>query len=420
MPVKRGIGNSYAIMETSLPVDKQIIAERVLQARIQLALRQPFLASALMRLPVRAIDGFSWCPTMATDGYHLFYSPEWVATLQAAEIRGVLAHELLHVLFDHPGRLGSRNHEIWNVACDHVINLLLLELGFRLPAGGSADRRFYGLTADEIYDRLAQKIGAIGRSTAVHQVPDGSSEDTPGMCPDIGPDLIAADDPRVRPVQDGDMPDLEARRDLQRELRIDAMQKLQGTGAASFHREFAAVKSEMVDWRALLRAFLSDRIRDDWSLWPYSKRYVHRGLFMPSVGVEAPGNLVFAIDTSGSMSDKVLTGIIGELRGFRETFPTRLTVLQCDAVIHSEQTFGEMDGTEIPPRMRIHGRGGTDFRPVFNWIESRGEGCVLLFATDGFGTFPTVRPSYPVLWLLTPPHLETERIPFGASVALPF
>ena len=406
-------------METSSPVDLQGVAERVLQARIQLALRQPFLAGALMRLPVRAIDGFSWCPTMATDGYHLFFNPRWVETLAPPEIRGVLAHELLHVLFDHADRLRRRDSEIWNLACDHAINLLLLELGFRLPAGGCVDRRFYGLTADEIYDRLVNEVGGTRRSTTGHQIPDGSSEDATGTCPDVGPDLIEADDPRVRPVQDADMPDLEARQDLQRELRNDAMQKLQGTGAAQFHREFSAARSEMIDWRALLRAFLSDRIRNDWSLWPYSKRYVHRGLFMPSVGVEAPGNLVFAIDTSGSMSDEDLEGIVGELRGFRETFPTRLTVLQCDAVLQSVQNFGEMDGTEIPPRMRIHGRGGTDFRPVFNWIEGHEESCVLLFATDGFGTFPRKAPYHPVLWLLSPPHLEPERIPFGVSVVLP-
>src|SRR4051812_4228982 len=110
--------------------------QRLLKARIRLALQQPFLASALMRLPFRECAGMGWCPTMATDGYHIFFNPAWTAALSDLELRGVLAHEVLHVLFAHSERMRSRNALIWNAACDFAINLLLLEQGFTIPSGG--------------------------------------------------------------------------------------------------------------------------------------------------------------------------------------------------------------------------------------------------------------------------------------------
>ena len=91
------------------------VGERVLRARIRLALSQPFLATALMRLPVREVTNSAWCQTAATDGYHLFYNPAWVAGLADAELRGVLAHEVLHVLFAHGERCGKRTARRWNV-----------------------------------------------------------------------------------------------------------------------------------------------------------------------------------------------------------------------------------------------------------------------------------------------------------------
>jgi predicted metal-dependent peptidase len=167
-----------------------------------------------------------------------------------------------------------------------------------------------------------------------------------------------------------------------------------------------------------LRAHLSDRIKGDWSSFPFSKRLLHRGLFMPSPSMQVPGHVVFAIDTSGSMSMELLAGIVGELRAFREVFPCRLTVLQCDAALQSIETFDAMDGYDIPKHYKIHGRGGTDFCPVFDWVAQQPDLALVLYATDGMGTFPGYRPEIPVIWLHTPPHLPSASFPFGAVVKI--
>lgn len=137
---------------------------------------------------------------------------------------------------------------------------------------------------------------------------------------------------------------------------------------------------------------------------------------MPSPSLAVPGHLIFAIDTSGSMQVEALAQITGELRAFRETFPGRLTVLQADARVQSVRTFEAMDGEEIPHRLPMSGGGGTDFRPVFVWVSTHANGAIVLYATDGLGTYPQTPPPCPVIWLLTPQHVRTQEVPFGAVV----
>lgn len=384
--------------------------DHVLQrARIRLALSRPFLASAVLRLPLVRVADSQWCRTAATDGYHVFYNPDWIAELDAASLRGLLAHEVLHVVFGHGDRRQGRDPERWNIACDHAINLLLLEQGFRLPADGLADREFSGLSAEQIYEKLQAPRARLGRRYY-------HTHDDAGAVPDIGNDLVDPNHPAVRPLRLPSAPDPERLREIRAELMADAAAKFHGDGAGQFQVEIGALGRARIDWRALLRAWLTDRVKSDWSTMPFNKKLLHRGLYFPSLGVEAPGEVVFAIDTSGSMDDITLAGLVDELRAFRETFPCRVVLLQADAAIQEVREFGEMDGLEVPPRLQIKGRGGTNFCPVFQWVAQQAPEAIVIYATDGFGQFPERAPPNAVLWLLTAGHLPKERVPFGAMV----
>jgi predicted metal-dependent peptidase len=432
------------------PEQREQVGQRVLRARIRLSLQQPFLATALMRLPLREVDGASWCPTAATDGYHIFYNPRWIHTLRDGELRGLLAHEVLHVLFTHADRRGRRHAWVWNVACDYAINLLLVQRGFKLPKGGLFSEDAQGKTAEQIYKELEAHLKKIGLPQSGDGVGDGKGDGQGGRpelrlpgpmrvrpqppdsagdgqgeddlqrdrIPEAGDDLLDPDDPRVRPLRSPDAPDRERLEELRRELRADALARLQGDEGVLFRQECQADERRRVDWRALLRTWLSDRIKGDWCSFPFSKRHLHRGLFMPSPGMQVPGHVVFAIDTSGSMSIEVLGAIAAELRAFREVFPCRLSVVQCDTAVRHVQEFEAMDGYEIPKNFTLQGRGGTDFRPLFAWVGQQAEGALVLFATDGYGTFPEKAPAAPVIWLLTPGHADEEKFPFGVGVEL--
>jgi predicted metal-dependent peptidase len=393
------------------------IEQSVLRARIALSLRQPFLASAIMRLPIKDATVYGWCKTMATDGYHIFFNANWVANLSQSEIRGVLAHEVLHVIFQHSSRRSNRDPELWNIAADHAINLLLIEQGFSLPKGGLANYAYRGMSAEKIYSLLPQKT-SYALESKKHKGGTTDNAENSGEIPGIGTDVLDPDSPEVVGARDSDMPDTAQLNEICATLRDDAASKLQGNAAGFFKSECTAIEESRIDWRDLLRGWLVDRIKNDWSMWPCSKKHLHRGLYMPSLGIEAPGHIIFAIDTSGSMSNEDLAEIFAEVRVYRETYPCRLTVIQCDAKIQSITTYEEMDGEEIPPKVQLFGRGGTDFRPVFQWIDENAVGAYLIYATDGEGNFPKTEQTGGVIWLLSNNHLMPSKFPFGVCVKI--
>ena len=393
------------------------IEQSVLRARIALSLRQPFLASAIMRLPIKDATVYGWCKTMATDGYHIFFNVNWVANLSQSEIRGVLAHEVLHVIFQHSSRRSNRDPELWNIAADHAINLLLIEQGFSLPKGGLANYAYRGMSAEKIYSLLPQKT-SYALESKKHKGGTTDNAENSGEIPGIGTDVLDPDSPEVVGARDSDMPDTAQLNEICATLRDDAASKLQGNAAGFFKSECTAIEESRIDWRDLLRGWLVDRIKNDWSMWPCSKKHLHRGLYMPSLGIEAPGHIIFAIDTSGSMSNEDLAEIFAEVRVYRETYPCRLTVIQCDAKIQSITTYEEMDGEEIPPKVQLFGRGGTDFRPVFQWIDENAVGAYLIYATDGEGNFPKTEQTGGVIWLLSNNHLMPSKFPFGVCVKI--
>ena len=389
---------------------------RLTKARICLALGQPFIASAVMRLPFKECEALSWCPTMATDGYHIFFNPEWVSGLTDLEIEGVIAHEVLHVVFGHPDRIRSRDPEVWNIACDHAINLFLLTQGFFLPKGGAMDPAYSAMTSEEIYEVIYQKIDFAKAGSESGSRVRRKHVTTGGL----GRDLISPQDIRIQDMQDDDALDEEQRRQMRNSLGTEMRQQLHGAGAGLFEGEFTLAKTRLIDWETLLRRWLYDRVKNDWRSFPFSKKHLSRGFFLPSIGLDIPGHVVFAIDTSGSMSNTDLAVIAGEVRNFRETFPSRLTVLQCDATIQSEENYDLLDPTPTPEKMTLKGRGGTDFRPVFDWVSSHSDTShpILIYATDGFGTFPKTSAQFPSIWILTPSSATDKQIPFGSIVRI--
>jgi predicted metal-dependent peptidase len=401
-------------MQVSSPVE---VENKILKARIALALRQPFLASAIMRLPIKDATLYTWCQTMATDGYHIFYNSNWANALSMTELRGVLAHEVLHVIFQHGSRRFHREPLLWNIAADHAINLLLQEQGFILPKGGLANPKYRNMSTEEIYSQLPKS--SIYKEFNVQATKANIEESQyPGKLTPLGIDVLDPDSFETIGLRDRDMPDKSQLAELCEGLRVEAGSKLQGSAAAYFNSECQAIEDSKIDWREILRSWLVDRIKSDWSMWPYSKKHIHRGFFMPSIGIEAPGHIVFAVDTSGSMSSDDLSDIFTEIRVYRETYPCRLTIIQADAVIQSITTYEELDGEEIPKNVKVSGGGGTDFRPVFNWINDNAPGSYVIFATDGYGTFPESTLSSGLIWLLTKGHAPISQFPFGTCIKI--
>jgi len=146
---------------------------RIQKARTTLLLDHPFFGTLLFRLGGRPSSSIA---TMATDGVSLLYNPEFVETLNAAELAGVLAHEVMHPALQHHTRRGDRDPARWNIACDYAINPMLLDAGLTLPKDVLIDNRFRGMSAERIYNLIEEdekQEGDSGQSES--QAENGSS-----------------------------------------------------------------------------------------------------------------------------------------------------------------------------------------------------------------------------------------------------
>ena len=150
---------------------------RIQKARTTLLLDHPFFGTLLFRLGAQARSSIA---TMATDGVSLYFNPQFVETLSAAEIAGTLAHEVMHPALQHHTRRGGRNPRRWNMACDYAINPMLLDAGLTLPKDVLLDNRFRGMSAERIYNLLEEEEQNQSSSTDADSESQDDSADIGG------------------------------------------------------------------------------------------------------------------------------------------------------------------------------------------------------------------------------------------------
>lgn len=127
---------------------------RIARQRTELVLSQPFFGALALRLAVREDSS---AKTFWVDGETLGYNPAYLESLSDLELRGVIAHEVLHVANGHCWRQGARDPGRWNDACDYAINPIVQSSGMVLPKGLLVDARYTGKSAEEIYGLLTQE-----------------------------------------------------------------------------------------------------------------------------------------------------------------------------------------------------------------------------------------------------------------------
>jgi predicted metal-dependent peptidase len=396
-------------------------AVRIQKARTSLLLDHPFFGSLLFRLVGRASGSIQ---TMATDGVSLFYNPVFVETLNAAELAGVLAHEVLHPALQHHTRRGDRDRKRWNIACDYAINPLLLDAGLMLPKDVLIDHRFRSMSAERIYNLIEEQQdqgGSNGERENRHDAsPDGegrkqadnplgdvepSAPTTPGG---FGQVLDAPD-----PKED----DCETVAGQVREWKIAVEQaenvaKLAGKLPAGITRSLDQSEAAAVDWRELLRRAWSETIPVDYSWMPPNRRHIWAGLYLPGLKSEGAGEIAIAVDCSGSVNARQLGLFEAEIRSILEgQRPSRVHVLYFDTEVHKAEVYQAGQPISLAPV----GGGGTNFTPCFRWLDEHGiVPQTLVFLTDLCGAFPKGAPAYPVLWAST----EPRQPPFGQVIPM--
>ena len=408
---------------------------RISKQRSALVLDQPFFGALSLRLKV--VEDPS-CKTFWTDGESLGYNPAYLAGLNDLETRGILAHEILHVANGHCWRQGDRDPGLWNDACDYAINPIVYDAGMQLPKGGLFDARFRGKSAEEIYGILAQEKRQQEKQQGKGKQDGGKPDAQPGQKPGDTPggssppqSANGANTPSATP-EPGTSPEAapscgevrqyrgDDKAQKEADWKVAVLQaakaaKMRGGLGGSLEGMVQLAVEPVVDWRAILQRFAQESSPTDYSFAMPNRRYLHMGLYLPSLHEPAVGDAVFVRDASGSVFDETQAQFDAEILVVNETVrPRRLIVLDCDTRVKQVQIFERGDAVELLP---VRGGGGTSFVDPFKRLADEGiHPTFLVYLTDMDGAFPTDVPSYPVLWASTVPLKRAKQAPFGEMV----
>jgi predicted metal-dependent peptidase len=411
------------------------IDPRITKQRRELVLSQPFFGALVLRLKV--VEDRS-CKTFWVDGVSLGFNPDYLATLNDLELRGVLAHEVLHVANGHAWRMGARDPERWGEACDYAVNPLVIAAGMQLPKGVLNDPRFAGRSAEEIYGVLTQEAKQKAKKAKQESSPNGtptgsgdpggqgpqspgqpsqptkSGKSDPSDVSDAVPDASSPSCGEVRQYAGPDLPTKEA------EWKVAVIQaakaaQMYGKLSGDLQAMVGEAVRPAVDWRAVLQRFAQQSTPADYSFAMPNRRYLHLGFYLPSLHSPAIADAVFVRDSSGSVFDETQAQFDAEILSvFYSLRPARLVVMDCDTRVTQVQIFERGDSPELLP---VRGGGGTAFVAPFERVIADGiNPAFLVYLTDMDGQFPAAIPHYPVLWASTTPLSRAKKAPFGECV----
>jgi predicted metal-dependent peptidase len=413
---------------------------KMIKARSELVLDHPFFAELAMRLDMREDPS---CQTAWSDGRTLAYNPSYIEGMPLEKVKGLQCHEVLHLACCHHTRRNGRDEKLWNTACDYAINPVLLEAGIELPHGYLDDPAHHGKSAEAVYktlvDREEEKSGsnennmenevesqdAESQSAAQNSDDENSLSNEQNDTRESSEEQAADDnDPggsgevRDAPsLADGNSEDGRRREeDEWKESLAQALNKSResGTLPGTLERLMGEMLAPSVSWRELLRRFLAEAAKNDFSWVRPDRRRLHAGLYLPSLHNEELAEVAVAVDVSGSIDQSELDAFAAELSAVLEEFDTAITVFTCDAALTTQERLAKWD---LPLNFQAKGGGGTSFRPPFEKLEEDDiqPACFVYFTDMACTAYPE-DPGYPVLWV-TPAYEHTPP-PFGEVILM--
>ena len=364
---------------------------KMTKARTALLIEQPFFGTLAMRLKL-VVDNTEKNPTLYVDGKVIGYNEKFVNGLSHPVAMSAIGHEVMHCVLDHVGeeaRGKNLDPDKFNRAGDYVINAMLKSAGMTLGDGWLYDAQFAGMTTEQVYRLLPDSPpngggGAGQPGGPLDQVRSGAKD--PAMAQQ------AATDWKVAAVQAANA--------------ANAVGKLHG----DLERFVEKLNENKVDWRDVLRRFVQQSAKDDYSWARPNRKMLAAGYYLPGLHSEAMGPIVVAPDESGSVSDKILAAFAAEVDAIRQDMrPSKVTVAHFAVQVGAVEEFGPDDHFELTRKCD----GGTDFRPVMEFAEGLVEKPIcMIYLTDLYGPFPKDPPPFPVLWVC----INKQVAPFGETV----
>jgi len=380
--------------------------KKIASARVALVLNEPFFGSLSLRMAM--IEDGS-IKTLCTNGKAIRYNSNFVESLPHDILVSAICHEVLHVALGHAWRRDARNAKLWNVAGDYEVNQVLLDSGMKLGEDWLIDPLFKGLTAEPIYTRLDKPKDEGDDDDQGEDSQDSQGEDNDAQ----GEGEPEGSDEPQGPGDVEDCPDGEEK-ELEAEWKVATIQaanaaKAQGKLPGSLKGLVDALRETKTDWRAYTLRFAQERAASDYTMRVPNRRFVQSGLYLPALQDVCMGEIIIAVDTSGSCSDAI-PAFGAHLQVILDTVrPRVLHVVYADDGVQHVDTYAPGDTVKV----RRDGGGGTSFVPPFQWIAAQGiEPACMIYLTDLYGTFPAPA-DFPVLWASVTKNLHA---PFGETI----
>ena len=263
------------------------------RAVTQLAITAPFFGSIALSTRIKEDTTIE---TMCTDGQHIWWSPDFVEKMHQQNAQynmAIIAHEVAHIVLHHHLRRGERDPELWNIACDFVVNLILKDAGFDLPEGALLDDQYKGMTAEQVYDRLPER-GDTGKLKS-----KGMGE------------VIDPKDKNGQPISESEAKQMAA--DVNAKVLMAAeTARMRGNMPAALKDHITKIKRAEIDLHSVMARFMGGVNPDEWSTSrPNRRKIKSQGIVAPTIVKTGCGNVVFSIDTSGSVKNRELSYFLG-------------------------------------------------------------------------------------------------------------
>lgn len=334
-------------------------------------------------------------PTAATNGKQIRFNPEFFMTLTRDERVFLLVHEAMHVALLHLDRKADKDHRKWNVAADHVINLMLIDRGFKMPQNGLADPKYANLSTEEVYKLLPDNpspppMEDLQDPGEGDDDKDKQGDGNGGSGSQISEDVRKA----IMEQHRQDVQDILVRAAMQSKMAGDKP----GTIPGDIEIFLDKLLNPKLPWNRILQRFVNQKVKEDYSFRKPNRRFMPKH-YLPSLYSDGLGEIAIAVDTSGSVSDADFNQFISEIASiFKTTKPKKIQLIQFDTRIHTVTPIKNVNDLK---RVKFKGRGGTDVHDLMKWtVQHKPE--ILLVFTDGFFHECDIKPkgNTSVVWLI--------------------
>jgi len=360
-------------------------------AKSKLMIEHPYFGTLASGLKFEKNDNIE---AFMCEGDKYQYNDDYLDTLSGDELSFTLANAAMHQALHHDKRKSKRMGWMWHLATDYAINAILVENGLSLPDKVNYDSRFEGQYAEEIYETLRTEI--MDDEIRDEDESDEASDENEQETENIEKEQVTSD-----ATKEGEEVDYE--RFLE---QVNKKLEKQGDLPKGIDRILDVKGASTISWRDELYRYVNTHAKSDYRFFPPNMKYLYLGFALPAIHGEHL-NIAVAIDTSASVDKELLERFMAELSEIMQIFPNyEIELIECDAKI---QHIATLYPTE-PLTATLKGGGGTDFTPVFDYIELENRDMkFLIYFTDGMGKFPNYLPRIDTLWVMP----EMVEVPFG-------